>query len=185
MAIGRTIHESMQKALRGLETGLSGFNFVDRLVGASHEQLKSELAQRTPDRLLIAAQAIREGVSLAEINRIAGYDMWFLDRIAEIVEAENGVLENGLPRDAEGLRRLKAMGFSDKRLAYLALQSAHLRRGARQRADPRGREGDDRRRHRRRGACAAPQARRAAGVQDHRHLRRRIRRQNALSLFDL
>ncbi len=129
MAIGRTIHESMQKALRGLETGLSGFNFVDRLVGASHEQLKSELAQRTPDRLLIAAQAIREGVSLAEINRIAGYDMWFLDRIAEIVEAENGVLENGLPRDAEGLRRLKAMGFSDKRLAYLALQSAHLRPG--------------------------------------------------------
>ena len=130
MAIGRTIHESLQKALRGLETGLSGFNFVDRLVGASHEQLKSELAQRTPDRLLIAAQAIREGLPLAEISRIAGYDMWFLDRIAEIVAAENQVLENGLPRDAEGLRRLKAMGFSDKRLAYLALQSANLRPGA-------------------------------------------------------
>lgn len=130
MAIGRTIHESMQKALRGLETGLSGFNFVDRLVGASHEQLKIELAQRTPDRLLNAAQAIREGLPLAEINRIAGYDMWFLERIAEIVEAENQVLENGLPRDADGLRRLKAMGFSDKRLAYLALQSANLRPGA-------------------------------------------------------
>ncbi|OHD01252.1 MAG: carbamoyl phosphate synthase large subunit [Sphingopyxis sp. RIFCSPHIGHO2_01_FULL_65_24] len=130
MAIGRTIHESMQKALRGLETGLSGFNFVDRLVGASHDQLRSELAQRTPDRLLNAAQAIREGLPLAEINRVAGYDMWFLERIAEIVAAENAVMENGLPRDAEGLRALKAMGFSDKRLAYLALKSAHLRPGA-------------------------------------------------------
>ena len=55
MAIGRTIHESLQKALRGLETGLSGFNFVDRLNGASHDQLRSELAKRTPDRLLNTA----------------------------------------------------------------------------------------------------------------------------------
>ena len=131
MAIGRTIHESLQKALRGLETGLSGFNFVDRLVGASHDQLRSELAQRTPDRLLNTAQAIREGLSLAEINRVAGYDMWFLERIAEIVAAENEVVANGLPRDAAGLRKLKAMGFSDKRLAYLALQSANLRPGSR------------------------------------------------------
>lgn len=130
MAIGRTIHESLQKALRGLETGLSGFNFVDRLVGASAEQLKIELAKPTPDRLLVAAQAIREGLPLTEINRIAGYDMWFLDRIAEIVAAEKAVVADGLPRDAEGLRRLKAMGFSDKRLAYLALQSANLQPGA-------------------------------------------------------
>ncbi|OWQ95333.1 carbamoyl-phosphate synthase large subunit [Sphingopyxis witflariensis] len=132
MAIGRNIHESMQKALRGLETGLSGFNFVDHLVGASHDQIKSELARATPDRLLNAAQAIREGVSLSEINRIAGYDMWFLERIEEIVAAENEVMENGLPRDAAGLRKLKSMGFSDKRLAYLALQSANLRPGSRQ-----------------------------------------------------
>jgi carbamoyl-phosphate synthase large subunit len=137
MAIGRTIHESLQKALRGLETGLSGFNFVDRLKGASHDQLRSELAQRTPDRLLNAAQAIREGLPLTEINRVAGYDMWFLERIAEIVAAETEVCTNGLPRDAEGLRKLKAMGFSDKRLAYLALQSANLHPGA-QRATARG-----------------------------------------------
>jgi carbamoyl-phosphate synthase large subunit len=137
MAIGRTIHESMQKALRGLETGLSGFNFVDRLKGATHDQLRSELAQRTPDRLLNAAQAIREGLPLSEINRIAGYDMWFLERMAEIVEAEQQVCRDGLPRDAEGLRKLKAMGFSDKRLAYLALQSANLQPGTR-RATARG-----------------------------------------------
>jgi carbamoyl-phosphate synthase large subunit len=137
MAIGRTIHESLQKALRGLETGLSGFNFVDRLKGASHDQLRSELAKRTPDRLLNTAQAIREGLPLAEINRVAGYDMWFLERIAEIVAAEQDVCANGLPRDAEGLRKLKAMGFSDKRLAYLALQSANLRPGSK-RATARG-----------------------------------------------
>ncbi|KTE07094.1 carbamoyl-phosphate synthase large subunit [Sphingopyxis sp. H115] len=131
MAIGRTIHESLQKALRGLETGLSGFNFVERLKGATHDQLRNELAQRTPDRLLNTAQAIREGLPLAEINRVAGYDMWFLERIAEIVEAEQEVCRNGLPRDAEGLRKLKAMGFSDKRLAYLALQSANLQPGTR------------------------------------------------------
>jgi carbamoyl-phosphate synthase large subunit len=137
MAIGRTIHESLQKALRGLETGLSGFNFVDRLKGATHDQLRSELAKRTPDRLLNAAQAIREGLPLAEINRVAGYDMWFLERIAEIVAAEVDVCTNGLPRDAEALRKLKAMGFSDKRLAYLALQSANLHPGTR-RATARG-----------------------------------------------
>src|SRR3546814_717248 len=131
MAIGRTIHESLQKALRGLETGLSGFNFVERLKGATHDQLRNELAQRTPDRLLNAAQAIREGLPLAEINRVAGYDMWFLERIAEIVAAAEEVCRNGLPRDAAGLRRLKAMGFSDKRLAYLALQSANLQPGTR------------------------------------------------------
>ncbi len=137
MAIGRTIHESLQKALRGLETGLSGFNFVERLKGASHDVLRSELAKATPDRLLNAAQAIREGLPLAEINRIAGYDMWFLERIAEIVAAEVDVCTNGLPRDADALRRLKAMGFSDKRLAYLALQSANLQPGTR-RATARG-----------------------------------------------
>src|SRR3546814_18847885 len=121
MAIGRTIHESLQKALRGLETGLSGFNMVDRLVGASHEVLKSELAKPTPDRLLVAAQAIREGLELAEINRIAGYDLWFLDRIAEIVAAEEAVCRTGLPRDAAGLRRLTARVLWDTRRAYLAI----------------------------------------------------------------
>ncbi|OHT20267.1 carbamoyl-phosphate synthase large subunit [Edaphosphingomonas haloaromaticamans] len=127
MAIGRNIHESMQKALRGLETGLSGFNFVEALAGAERAVIEAELARPTPDRLLVAAQALREGFSVDEVHRIAKYDPWFLERLAEIVAAEKQVMEEGLPRDAQGLRRLKAMGFSDKRLAYLALQSAHLR----------------------------------------------------------
>ncbi len=129
MAIGRNIHESMQKALRGLETGLSGFNFIDALKGASRDDLIAALSRATPDRLLVAAQALREGMTVAEVNAVAKFDPWFLERIAEIVAAENQVAANGLPQDAEGLRRLKAMGFSDKRLAYLALQSAHLKSG--------------------------------------------------------
>ena len=127
MAIGRNIHESMQKALRGLETGLSGFNDVEHLAGAPRAEIEAALAKATPDRLLVAAQALREGFTVAEVHAIAKYDPWFLERIAEIVAAEAEVMENGLPQDAAGMRRLKAMGFSDKRLAYLALQSANLR----------------------------------------------------------
>jgi carbamoyl-phosphate synthase large subunit len=129
MAIGRNIHESMQKALRGLETGLSGFNQIDHLVGAHKDEIIAALGVPTPDRLLIAAQALREGLSVAEINAVAKFDPWFLQRLEEIVAAEREVMENGLPRDAEGMRRLKAMGFSDKRLAWLALQGAHLAPG--------------------------------------------------------
>lgn len=127
MAIGRNIHESMQKALRGLETGLSGFNTVDRIAGRPREEIEAALAVATPDRLLVAAQALREGFSVAEIHAIAKFDPWFLERIAEIVAAEKEVCTDGLPIDAAGMRRLKAMGFSDKRLAWLALQSANLR----------------------------------------------------------
>ncbi len=127
MAIGRNIHESMQKALRGLETGLSGFNTVERLAGAPRAEIEAALAVATPDRLLVAAQALREGFTVAEVHAIAKYDPWFLERIAEIVTAETEVCTNGLPQDAAGMRRLKSMGFSDKRLAWLALQSANLR----------------------------------------------------------
>lgn len=127
MAIGRNIHELMQKALRGLETGLCGFNEVDHLVGAPKDDIIAALAQPTPDRLLVAAQALREGLTVAEIHNIAKFDPWFLERIKEIIDAEAEILSNGLPQDADGMRRLKAMGFSDKRLAYLALKSANLR----------------------------------------------------------
>jgi len=129
MAIGRNIHESMQKALRGLETGLSGFNQVDHLVGASRDEIIAALGVATPDRLLIAAQALREGLSVEEIHAVAKFDPWFLQRLEEIVQAEREVIDNGLPRDANGMRRLKAMGFSDKRLAWLALQGANVPAG--------------------------------------------------------
>lgn len=126
MAIGRNFHESLQKALRGLETGLSGLNIVDRLKGAPKPEIEAALAEPTPDRLLIAAQALREGLTVEDVCRIAKYDPWFIERLSEIVRAEQQVCENGLPNDAPGMRKLKAMGFSDKRLAWLALNSANL-----------------------------------------------------------
>ena len=117
MAIGRCFAESVQKALRGLETGLSGFDEIEHLVGADRATIAAALAEPTPDRLLVAAQALREGFSVAEVNRIAHYDPWFLEQIAVIIAAEDGVKANGL---LENLRALKAMGFSDARLGKLA-----------------------------------------------------------------
>jgi carbamoyl-phosphate synthase large subunit len=123
MAIGRSIHESLQKALRGLETGLTGFDEVESLAGASVEEVEAALSVATPDRLLAVADAVRRGISDTDIHRISQYDPWFIARIREIVEAEEGVRENGLPDDAAALRALKAMGFSDARLARLARTS--------------------------------------------------------------
>ncbi|MGI4878722.1 MAG: carbamoyl-phosphate synthase large subunit, partial [Janthinobacterium lividum] len=119
MAIGRTIHESMQKALRGLETGLTGFDEVESLAGASDEEIAAALSIPGPDRLLIAAQALRSGFSVERVNAITFYEPWFLNRIAEIIAAEAEVRAGGLPNDAAGMRRLKAMGFADTRLAKL------------------------------------------------------------------
>jgi carbamoyl-phosphate synthase large subunit len=128
MAIGRNFAESLQKALRGLETGLTGLDRVRELEHADPARIESELARPTPDRLLVAAEALRQGFTVQRINEIAGFDPWFLERLAEIVEAEEQVRLTGLPRDAAGMRRLKAMGFSDGRLAQLALRSAHVDR---------------------------------------------------------
>src|SRR3546814_11430915 len=110
MAIGRNIHESMQKALRGLETGLSGFNNVDHLEGAPKDDIVAALAQPTPDRLLVAAQALREGLTVPEIHAIAKFDPWFLERIKEIIDAEAEIPANGPPPDAEGMRTPKHKG---------------------------------------------------------------------------
>ncbi|PWG01259.1 carbamoyl-phosphate synthase large subunit [Sphingosinicella humi] len=129
MAIGRNFHESLQKALRGLETGLIGLDGVKALYGAPKVEIEAALARPTPDRLLVAAQALREGLTVAEVHAIAKYDPWFLERLKEIVDAEEGVCRDGIPNDAAQLRRLKAMGFSDKRLAELAIKSAHIPHG--------------------------------------------------------
>jgi len=132
MAIGRNFAESLQKALRGLETGLSGLDEVEAFKGASHEALRAELARATPDRLLIAAQALREGMSVAEVHSIAKFDPWFLNQLEGIITAENEVKMGGLPKDAAALRRLKALGFSDARLAKLAGSTEANVRKARQ-----------------------------------------------------
>ncbi|HKC03083.1 MAG TPA: carbamoyl-phosphate synthase large subunit [Sphingomicrobium sp.] len=128
MAIGRSFAESLQKALRGLETGLCGLDRVRELENADPSTIESALARATPDRLLVAAEALRQGFTVERINAIAGFDPWFLKRLQEIVEAEEEVRLKGLPSDAIGMRRLKAMGFSDSRLAQLSLRSVEVDR---------------------------------------------------------
>jgi carbamoyl-phosphate synthase large subunit len=128
MAIGRSFAESLQKALRGLETGLCGLDRVRELEGADPQAVENALAKPTPDRLLVAAEALRQGFTVERINQISGFDPWFLQRLQEIVDAEAEVRNKGLPNDTAGMRRLKAMGFSDARLAQLALRSANVER---------------------------------------------------------
>ncbi|MHA6333633.1 carbamoyl-phosphate synthase large subunit [Qipengyuania sp. CAU 1752] len=129
MAIGRNFQESMQKALRGLETDLDGFNRIPALEGVHKDVITASLSQRTPDRLLKVAQAFREGLSVEEVHAVTSYDPWFLRQIEDIIRAELHISEHGLPQDAAGLRRLKAMGFSDKRLATLAVRSVGVAGG--------------------------------------------------------
>jgi carbamoyl-phosphate synthase large subunit len=129
MAIGRSFAESLQKAMRGLETGLTGLDRVPELEDADPQLIESALAKATPDRLLVAAEALRQGFTVERINEISGFDPWFLKRLEEIVHAEEEVRLQGLPSEAGAMRRLKSLGFSDARLAQLALRSAHLERG--------------------------------------------------------
>ncbi len=130
MAIGRCFAESLQKALRGLETGLDGLDEVEALVCAPRGVIEAALTRPTPDRLLAAAQALREGFTVEEVHALTHYDPWFLRQLQAIVDAETEVLERGLPTEAGGLRRLKALGFSDRRLARLAVRSVGLRNGS-------------------------------------------------------
>jgi len=123
MAIGRTFAESLQKALRSLETGLTGLNEVAIAglgQGDDKNTIRAALGQPTPDRILKIAQAFRHGASPELIHSACKYDRWFIDQIAAIVEMEGRIRTSGLPRDADNLRGLKAMGFSDARLAELS-----------------------------------------------------------------
>ncbi|TPE51500.1 carbamoyl-phosphate synthase large subunit [Amaricoccus solimangrovi] len=137
MAIGRSFHESVQKALCSLETGLTGFDEIE-IPGAdgpdSLAAITSALSAQTPDRLRLAAQAMRHGLSDDQIHAVTKFDPWFLARIREIVEAEDEVRANGLPGAAPALRRLKMMGFSDARLAKLTGRTEASVRADRHRA---------------------------------------------------
>ncbi|NIA68728.1 carbamoyl-phosphate synthase large subunit [Pelagibius litoralis] len=126
MAIGRCFAESLQKALRSMETGLTGLNEVD-IPGAltsdgkvDRDAIRTALAAPRPDRLLTIAQALRHGLSLEEIQETTHFDPWFLERVVELVAAEQAVRDHGLPVDRAGWLAVKQLGFSDARLAELA-----------------------------------------------------------------
>ena len=134
MAIGRNFAESLQKALRSLETGLSGLDEIEIEgygKGDDMNVLRAALGTPTPDRLLVVGQALRFGLGPEEIHEACKIDPWFIARIAEIVALENKVREFGLPNDAENLRMLKFAGFSDARLATLAKREESDVRAAR------------------------------------------------------
>src|SRR5471030_1089002 len=120
MAIGRSFAEALQKGFRSMETGLSGLDPVEAPGDGGPDAFRAALSQPRPDRLLMAAQAIRAGLSIEDIHDRCKFDPWFLRELERIVEAERAVTAFGLPREAGALRRLKAFGFSDKRLADLA-----------------------------------------------------------------
>ncbi|WP_226779489.1 carbamoyl-phosphate synthase large subunit [Oceaniglobus trochenteri] len=119
MAIGRTIHESLQKALASLETGLTGFDEIEIPGAPDVASITAALSRQTPDRMRTIAQAMRHGLSNDELHSITKFDPWFLDRIREIVDTEERLRRDGLPVTEEGLRAIKMMGFTDARLATL------------------------------------------------------------------
>ncbi len=123
MAIGRTFQESLQKALRSLDTGLTGLDEI-QIEGASDEDqgraaVQARLVTPKADRLLVCAEALRRGLSVEEICAASHYDPWFVRQIAEIIAKEAEIRAEGLPNDAVTFRALKAQGFSDARLGKL------------------------------------------------------------------
>ena len=123
MSIGRTIHESMQKALASMETGLTGFDEVEIEGAPDKAAVIAAISKQTPDRLRTIAQAMRHGLTDDEIHGVTMFDPWFLARIREIIDAEEDIRKNGLPVTEEGLRAVKMLGFTDARLANLTGQA--------------------------------------------------------------
>ena len=135
MAIGRTFKESLQKALRGLETGLTGLDDVEIEGAADPETGKAAVVRAlgvpTPDRLRVIAQAFRHGLTVEEVHGACAYEPWILRQVQELVRQEGLVRAGGLPVTAEAFRALKAQGFSDARLARLTRQTEGAVRAAR------------------------------------------------------
>jgi carbamoyl-phosphate synthase large subunit len=125
MAIGRSFQESLQKALRGLETGLDGFCelLTQPLTEENASKLEYELRSPGADRLLYVADAFRAGWPLARVYELTRIDRWFLAQIEDLVREERELAANPAALDAARLRALKRKGFSDSRLGLLTAQS--------------------------------------------------------------
>ena len=127
MSIGRSFKESFQKALRSQETDIMGLDEIelDTSVDNMDTVMRAELARQTPDRLRMIAQAFREGFSVGTLYEITSIDKWFLRQIGELVDTENLIKVNGLPKTSEDMLALKMDGFSDVRLAQLSGKTEH------------------------------------------------------------
>ena len=122
MAIGRSFQESLQKALRGLETGINGLDERCGPItsGAERDQLRRELRIPGPERLLYVADALRHGYSYEDVAKLTNIDPWFLAQIADLVDSEDVMRQAGLAGlDANLMRAMKRKGFSDARIAHI------------------------------------------------------------------
>ncbi len=120
MSIGRNFQESLQKALRSMETGLTGLNEIEIQGAPAKSAVHAALSRPTPDRILTIAQAFRYGFTVEEVVQACRYEPWFVRQIEALVKVEAEIRKGGLPTDRQGLLGLKKMGFSDERLAELA-----------------------------------------------------------------
>ena len=116
MAMGRSFAEALQKALRSLETDFDG---LDEMPYAKLEDIEAALPVLSPDRLLLAAQALRLGMGIEPLHEKTGFDPWFLRELEKIIQAERELAKNGLPQCREDWAELKQNGFSDRRIAHL------------------------------------------------------------------
>ena len=128
MAIGRNFKESLQKALISLEIGLSG---LDKIFNLNKKQIEKKLKINIPNKLLLVAEAIRKKIDLKKIYKLSGIDPWFLGQIKEIVDFENQLKKGGIPKSFNEFNKLKSVGFSDKKIAYLAKTNEKLIRSRR------------------------------------------------------
>ncbi len=121
MSFGRNMEESLQKALRSMEEGLTGFDEMKIGDGQNpdKDQLRAAISKPTPRRLLYVAQAMRHGMSVNDIYDICKIDKWFLGRIENIINAEKSIQKNGLPNNPQAWMKVKKLGFADARLANI------------------------------------------------------------------
>ncbi len=123
MAVGRSFAESLQKGLRSMETGLTGLDPVEAPGDGSPDAYRAALSEPRPERILMAAQAFRAGLSLEDIQKACHFEPWFLRQLEAIIATERDIEANGLPQEAIALRQVKAQGFSDRQLARLSGKS--------------------------------------------------------------
>ena len=123
MAIGRSFQESLQKALRSLEIGLSGLNDVSNLTELemfnNKDKMSGWLSEQVPERILRISTALRNNITVGEISRITGWDNWFLHQISGIIKIEEKIKSQKSSINSPFLRNIKSMGFSDKRISEL------------------------------------------------------------------
>jgi len=116
MAIGRNFKESLQKALVSLEVGFSG---LDKIFQLNKNEIKKKLTENIPNKILLVAEAFRKKIDIKKIQKLSKIDKWFLEQIKEIVDIENEIIKNGLPKNYIKFNKIKSIGFSDKKLSEL------------------------------------------------------------------